>query len=58
MDIGQDPAVEVGLPHEVAGRVVVVPPDQTLRVGDRGQPQLGVIGEGQPRPVRPGPRGG
>ncbi len=54
--VGQHPSVEVGLPDQVPGRVVVVPPDESLRVGDRDQPQLGVVGEGQPRPVRTGPR--
>ncbi len=38
MGIGQHPAVEVGLPHQVPGRIVVVAPDQPGRVGHRDQP--------------------
>ncbi len=56
MDVGQHPAVEIGLPHQIPGRIVVIPPHQAGRIGDSHQPQLGVIGERQARPVRADPR--
>ncbi len=55
MDVGQNPAVEIGLPHQIAGRVVVIPPHQAVGIRHRDQPQFGVIGERQARPVRAGP---
>ncbi len=55
MGVGEDAAIEIGLPHEVPSRVVVVPPDQPVGVRDGREPQFGVVGEGQPRPIRAGP---
>ncbi|CAM3822702.1 hypothetical protein STAL104432_29685 [Streptomyces albus] len=44
--VGEPRAVEVGFGYQVSCRVVLVHPLPALRVGDPGEPHLGVVGEG------------
>ncbi len=50
--VGDRDAVEVGFPHQVSGRVVLVAPHLPELVGDAGKPHFGVIAVFQAGAVR------